>query len=36
MTLLVIGMCVCSFAAGAWWYSLPLDRRIRSLEDRLG
>jgi len=30
----VIGMSLCSFAFGAWWYSLRIDARLAELENQ--
>lgn len=32
IVLLVFGLCVFTFAAGAWFYSIPLDSRLNKLE----
>lgn len=32
IALLVVGLCVCAFAAGAWFYSIPLDSKLNKLE----
>lgn len=32
---LVVGLCVCAFAAGAWFYSIPLDSKLNKLEHEI-